>query len=333
MASSQSLLNASTSLNLDSLPDCGVREIHTTERFQEAELTRCEQTICVAGLLSTTPCDTFNTTCLCEALDLENPNPFLLCVARLCSVPENLCTRPGMNLPRSLAYTCAVIKNYTVNTCENPTAPRLRSISVAFLVLFGVQTVFFALRMLTRVLKLSKWGWDDATIIVAFLATIGVITGRQLQLKAGMGQDIWTLTHDEIDHYIKIFWVFGMVYTVTLTLVKVSICFLYLRLFTNPKFRRIVWITQAFNVALMITFIFCYAFQCTPPDYFWKRWQGHGVHHGHCLSFSVLSWTHSGINIALDLWMLGLPFWQVTKLNLPLRKRMDAFVMFGCGIL
>lgn len=233
----------------------------------------------------------------------------------------------------SLTHIYADIKNYTVNTCENPTAPSLYSINIAFLVLFGVQTVFFTLRMLTRVLKLSIWGWDDATILAAFLATIGIIAGRQLQLKAGMGQDIWTLTHDEIDHYIKIFWVFGMIYTITLTLVKASICFLYLRLFTNRKFQRIVWATQAFNVALMFTFILVYAFQCSPPSYFWEMWQGRGVNKGTCMNFSVLSWTHAGIGIALDLWMLALPFWQVTKLNLPFRKRMDAFVMFGCGIL
>lgn len=146
-----------------------------------------------------------------------------------------------------------------------------------------------------------------------------------------MGRDIWTLTPDEITNYIKIFYVFGFIYTITLALVKASICFLYLRLFSNLKFRRIVWATQAFNFALMITFIFAYAFQCTPPDHFWEMW--HGEKQGKCLSFSVLSWTHSGLGILLDLWMLALPFWQVLKLNLPLRKRLDAFVMFGCGIL
>lgn len=186
--------------------------------------------------------------------------------------------------------------------------------------------------MLTRVIKLSKWGWDDATIILAFLATIGVITGRQLQIHAGMGRDIWTLTPEEITKYIKIFYVFAFIYTITLSLVKASICFLYLRLFTDPKFRRVVWATQAFNIALTLTFIFAYAFQCTPPSYFWEMW--HGETKGKCLSYSVLSWTQSGIGIALDLWMLVLPFWQVLKLkNLPLRKRLDAFVMFGCGIL
>lgn len=225
----------------------------------------------------------------------------------------------------------AGVKNFTVTTCEHPEPPHLTSISIAFLVLFGIQTVFFMLRMLTRVIKLSKWGWDDATIIVAFLATIGVITGRQLQIRAGMGKDIWTLTADEITNYIKIFYVFGFIYTITLALVKASICFLYLRLFTNLKFRRIVWATQAFNVALAITFIFAYAFQCTPPHYFWEMW--HGEKPGKCLSFSVLTWTHAGLGIVLDIWMLALPFWQVIKLNLPLRKRLDAFVMFGCGIL
>ncbi|POS73940.1 CFEM domain-containing protein [Diaporthe helianthi] len=208
----------------------------------------------------------------------------------------------------------------------------MRSISTAFLVLFGIQTVFFIIRMLSRVLKLITWGMDDMTIIVAFLATIGVITGRQLQLKAGMGQDIWTLTKDEIHDYLKLFWVFAFIYTITITLVKASICFLYLRLFTDRKFRRIVWATHAFNSALMITFIFAYAFQCNPPEYFWTMWEGQGVQHGHCVSYAVLSWTQAAIGIVLDLWMLALPLWQVTKLKLPFKKRMDAFMMFGCGI-
>ncbi|KAJ0106820.1 hypothetical protein J7T55_001344 [Diaporthe amygdali] len=184
--------------------------------------------------------------------------------------------------------------------------------------------------MLTRVLKLSNWGWDDVTIVGAFAATIGVITGRQLQLQAGMGRDIWTLAPEEITNHLKIFYVFAFIYTITMTLIRASICFIYLRLFPNKKFRRIVWATQAFNVALMITFILAYAFQCTPPSYFWNMW--HGESQGKCLKFSNLSWTQSILFIALDLWMLALPFWQVKKLNLPLRKRLDAFVMFGCGI-
>lgn len=236
------------------------------------------------------------------------------------------------NLSLSLmAHTFIETKNFTVTTCEHRDAPHLYSISVAFLVLFGIQTVFFGLRMLTRALKITSWGWDDLTIVAAFAATIGVITGRQLQIRAGMGRDVWTLTPEEITKYVRIFYIFGFIYTITLALVKASICFLYLRLFPNPKFQRIVWITQAFNIALMLTWVFAYAFQCTPPSHFWDMWDGRKD--GKCLQFSTLSVTQAGLQIALDVWMIALPFWQVFKLKLPIKKTMDAFVMFGCGIL
>lgn len=230
-----------------------------------------------------------------------------------------------------LTDVITVMKNFTVNHCEQPDNHAPSSISLAFLILFGFETVFFLLRILCRALKLSTWGWDDLFITIAYAGSVAMLIGRSLQGKSGMGRDIWTLTPDEITDFIKFFLIFGSTYTLALGAIRISICFFYLRLFPDERARQIVWATQIFNfVSFIILYIF-YFLQCRPLSYYWTKWDGE--HQGTCFNFSAMAYSHAGVNISLDLWMLALPFWQVMKTKMSPRKKVQAFVMFGCGIL
>lgn len=122
-----------------------------------------------------------------------------------------------------------------------------------------------------------------------------------------------------------------MLYTLTLGLIKTSILFLYLRLFLDPKFRRTVWATQAFNLLLVGSFIISDFLQCEPIHYFWQFWDGE--HSGRCFNINALAWAHSALNIALDFWMLYLPATQVWSLQMKTRKKIGVILMFGIGIL
>ena len=203
--------------------------------------------------------------------------------------------------------------------------------SVAYLVLFCFEAVFFLLRVLCRALKLSSWVWDDLLITMAFAGSVAMIVGRVLQGNLGMGRDIWTLTPDEITQFIKVFYVFGVIYAFTLGLIRMSICFLYLRLFPDEKVRRLVWATQIFNALVIVLSFIIYLLHCRPLSYYWTRWDGE--HQGTCFNFSDMAYAHAGINISLDIWMLALPFWQIMKTEMSPRKKLQALVMFGCGIL
>lgn len=114
-------------------------------------------------------------------------------------------------------------------------------------------------------------------------------------------------------------------------MIKISICFLFLRLFPDEKFRRIVWATQCFNFAVLITFIFVNTLQCRPMSFFWTGWDGE--HQGSCFNMNAAAWAHAAIHIALDIWMLVLPASQVWTLNVSLKRKLAILAMFSLGIL
>ncbi|ESU18222.1 hypothetical protein FGSG_13972 [Fusarium graminearum PH-1] len=56
-------------------------------------------------------------------------------------------------------------------------------------------------------------------------------------------------------------------------------------------------------------------------------------HHGDVLNDKLLYLTHGIISMALDIWMVILPFTQVYHLGIKLRKKIGVLAMFSCGIL
>lgn len=100
--------------------------------------------------------------------------------------------------------------------------------------------------------------------------------------QVGIGRPFWTFEFWEIDASLQVFFVFEVLYTVTLAAIKMSICFLYLRLFPNARFRRTVWATQAFIAAHTLGFVVADCLQCRPLSFFWESWDGQ--HEGTCFN-------------------------------------------------
>lgn len=145
-----------------------------------------------------------------------------------------------------------------------------------------------------------------------------------------MGRDIWTLTSDKFTTFMEVFFAFEILYTFVLAMVKISICFLYIRVFPDRKFTRVVWATQVFNLVLLIGFLIIDFAQCRPMNLFWEDWDG--KHHGQCLNSNAIAWAHASINILLDFWMLALPASRIWGIVVPKGKKSGVHTMFGLGI-
>lgn len=113
-------------------------------------------------------------------------------------------------------------------------------------------------------------------------------------------------------------------------MIKISLCFLYIRIFSNSALQKVLWGTQIFNVLLVLAFLFADFGQCIPLSYFWNAWDKE--HLGSCFNINAMAYAHSAINIALDVWMLLLPATEVWKLNMSLKK-LGVSAMFAIGIL
>lgn len=119
-----------------------------------------------------------------------------------------------------------------------------------------------------------------------------------------------------------------MVYKVTIALSKISIVFLYLRIFVGNLFRRICW--------LFIVVVICYTigsstatvFQCTPIRRAWDR-----AVFGTCINLTVSWYANAAFSIFSDLAILTLPMPVIKSLKLPKRARIGLMSIFAVGVL
>ncbi|WQF90566.1 Putative extracellular membrane protein, CFEM [Colletotrichum destructivum] len=111
--------------------------------------------------------------------------------------------------------------------------------------LFVIPTVFIAGRLTNKWMKLSSWGWDDMTIIIAYILSSLFLPAAYFAEKSGVGRDIWALTPDQITNLLFMVLLFGFLYFTCLAFVKSSMLFLYLRIFPDEKFRKVLCLQSA----------------------------------------------------------------------------------------
>ncbi|EKG11954.1 hypothetical protein MPH_10998 [Macrophomina phaseolina MS6] len=148
---------------------------------------------------------------------------------------------------------------------------------------------------------------------------------------SGLGRDMWTVTPKDITHILYIYYFDESLYITSLSLVKISICCFYLRIFPERRFRNIVYFTIFCCAAYAIAFVVAVSLQCKPINYAWKHWDGE--HEGQCINVNALGWSSASFNIVLDLVVITLPVPQVWKLVLSTRKKVHVMCMFSVGLL
>ncbi|KAK7731893.1 hypothetical protein SLS63_005190 [Diaporthe eres] len=146
----------------------------------------------------------------------------------------------------------------------------------------------------------------------------------------GAGKPYWTFEFWELTTLFKVYFIFEILYTVTLGMIKISICFLYIRIFSNSTLKKVLWGTQIFNLLLVVAVLGAEFGQCVPLSYLWDAWDQE--HSGRCFNINVVVYAHSAINIALDVWMLILPATQVWRLNMSFKKKLGVSAIFAIGI-
>ncbi|KAM0258696.1 hypothetical protein ACHAQJ_003704 [Trichoderma viride] len=224
-------------------------------------------------------------------------------------------------------------KNLTETACSRP----VRDISgqySAMSIVSGVFTVIIvAIRLLFRRLLSSngKIGADDWIIFVAGIVCIGGIVVNQIGLVGhGIGKDIWTLPAIELPAFARYFFIMEIIYLIQMPLIKLSLSLFYLYVFPGTGIRRLLMGTAIFNVVCGIAFVVTAMVQCIPLDYYWTQYYDFPPE-GTCIDLSKFAWANAGMSLAVDLWMIILPLWQVRKLNLHWKKKIGVIVMFIMG--
>ncbi|EGX89777.1 integral membrane protein, putative [Cordyceps militaris CM01] len=266
---------------------------------------------CLAESLNKTRCDSTDTACICADQPLQDA--VASCVLQKCSIPEALS-----------------VKNITNTVCEVPPRDRSRKYIIVSDTLGIISALFVIQRFTYKLWARLDYGWDDwfclATIVSGVPAT--VFNAHWLP-QNGMGRDVWTLAPGQITKFGLGFYVIEVLYFQQVATLKLSLLLFYVRIFPSRPVRRLLWGTVGFVAAWGVAYVFLGLFQCTPIRYFWTKWDG--THSGHCLDINALGWSNAGISIATDLWMLGIPLWQLRSLQLDWRRKVGVAIMFVVG--
>lgn len=222
--------------------------------------------------------------------------------------------------------------NGTATACNLPIRSRTNQY-ITISNTFGIITaIFVSQRFIYKAFASLEFGLDDwftlATTVIGVPVT--VINAHGVTSN-GLGRDIWTLNYDSITNFVFYFYILEILYFATVSTVKLALLFFYIRIFPSQGVKTLLYFTVALDCLLGFSFTLIAIFQCTPVDYYWNIWDGE--HQGKCMNINALAWSNAAISIALDLWMLGIPLWQLHGLNLHWKKKLSVAVMFCVGTL
>lgn len=120
-------------------------------------------------------------------------------------------------------------------------------------------------------------------------------------------------------------------YVAIVPLTKISIIFLYLRIFRGKSFVYFAYALIAANVAYLLAFEAISIFQCWPIEGAWRAWDG--TFRAKCRNVNLQGWMSATFSIILDVLTLILPLPSLYRLEMSMKKRVQIMMMFSVGVL
>ncbi|KAK1780248.1 hypothetical protein QBC45DRAFT_409491 [Copromyces sp. CBS 386.78] len=153
-----------------------------------------------------------------------------------------------------------------------------------------------------------------------------------IEIASGLGKHEWNV--DLKANYVPLmggFWASVLLYFLSLAMTKISICLLYLTLFTVESARRatyavlaIVCVTSAYTVLVIFT-------ACVPLQDYWDPHKVWGPDTPANCHDTRWYWSCTGITIITDFLIFLLPIPIVGPLKLPRRQKLFVIAIFGVG--
>lgn len=119
-------------------------------------------------------------------------------------------------------------------------------------------------------------------------------------------------------------------YSLTITVVKLSILMLYRRIFVTQGFKRTTTYVGVICLAWFLLAIFIDIFQCHP---FEAAFNVKLLFTDRCIDLQAFYWGITAANVTLDVVLLYLPLHMVWGLKLPKRQKFVLSGIFMLGIL
>ena len=193
----------------------------------------------------------------------------------------------------------------------------------------SLATLFVALRIYTRLRINRSIGWDDyaALITLPFCIVHGVVLSIATRYGAGLHTRDFSMNLKE--QYSRWTFVSVFFYLPSLLGYKISILFLYLRIFNvDNNFRYCTWLVMFITFGYLFSNFWTQLFMCRPIIKYWKL-----EIPGHCISYYNADHSYGSLNFITDLMILVLPLPLIWRIQLSLKEKFEVSVIFFLGSL
>jgi hypothetical protein len=186
-------------------------------------------------------------------------------------------------------------------------------------------------RIYVRKHTMGKLGWDDYSILVAALSTIGYFTCIALAtvnygyalLKADVRPE-WAIPLSKTIYAVP------MIYSTALYAIKLSMVLFYIRMTAGitGRFNLLCRLTIAVITAFFVAQLVLSIAQCVPVAKNWDKQLP-----GYCMDKSTLYYPTTIFTIVTDLWVIGLPIPMIWQLRQPRAEKIAILAIFFTAII
>ncbi|KAI1733377.1 hypothetical protein F4680DRAFT_441909 [Xylaria scruposa] len=218
---------------------------------------------------------------------------------------------------------------------EDNNSRALLATSIAFIV---VSTVIYTLFVISRVFYANRNGWETWTLYpLSYICNMGLCTiGILLNKIGGSGRHTeYFLIHNPttVTTYLQLQTATEFVYMAAVTVPKVALLLLYIRIFAERKYQIMAWIVIAVAVTHFWTSGVIVGFTiCQPFSFKWDK----SITYGKCADLMAAYRFVSVPNLLTDVAILLLPFPTLYRLQMSKTRKVGLFITFltgGLGII
>ena len=144
----------------------------------------------------------------------------------------------------------------------------------------------------------------------------------------GVGNHVDQISDEATMNISKWLLITEIIYVWNLCWTKLSLLFMYYRIFHFSQFKKLVIGAGCFVIAWAITVSFLFIFICVPVEKLWRPEVP-----GHCVSELGVWLANAGSTMFSDILILLLPIPQIWRLHLKKYEKVGLTVVFGLGFL
>lgn len=118
-------------------------------------------------------------------------------------------------------------------------------------------------------------------------------------------------------------------YCLVIYFIKMSILWLYVRIFPETNFHHYSISTMVFITISLVILLPMVIWQCVPIDAIWNLKR----ENAQCLSISGVAYANAAVNLATEFAILVLPIPLLQRLRVSISKKIALYALFGAGVL